>query len=111
RSYNLLCNTALHRLWLLQLFLLARCCSASVFQAYCRSATAGAVRLLAKPCSRGKMVCWALSTRLQARLAGTRRPRGLLRLIWKQLQLRRCLLAMPPRAAASSSHQQRQQSS
>ncbi|KAF6263216.1 hypothetical protein COO60DRAFT_1624660 [Scenedesmus sp. NREL 46B-D3] len=34
RSYNLLCNTALHRLWLLQLFLLARCCSASVFQAY-----------------------------------------------------------------------------
>ncbi|KAF6252392.1 hypothetical protein COO60DRAFT_527138 [Scenedesmus sp. NREL 46B-D3] len=34
RSYNLLCNTALHRLWLLQLFLLARYCSASVFQAY-----------------------------------------------------------------------------
>ncbi|KAF6253818.1 hypothetical protein COO60DRAFT_1628110 [Scenedesmus sp. NREL 46B-D3] len=34
RSYNLLCNTALHRIWLLQLFLLARYCSASVFQAY-----------------------------------------------------------------------------
>ncbi|KAF6260597.1 hypothetical protein COO60DRAFT_1625647 [Scenedesmus sp. NREL 46B-D3] len=33
-SYNLLCNTALHRLWLLQLFLLARYYSASVFQAY-----------------------------------------------------------------------------